>query len=252
MRILVLMLPLFLALPAEASVRPKPRPVADPIPVTRWDFRPESKTWSRASIRALKSHGRRLVDHTPRDINRWCPGYTRASEVDRRAFWVGLLSALAKHESTWRPEAVGGGGLWYGLLQILPSTARLYGCDARSGAALQDGAANLSCGIRILARTVPRDGVIHARTPRWSGVAADWGPMRSDAKRRDMRRWLRAQDYCQISVSPRPQARPAPDALVMGPYRPQIEPLPRPSRALREQRAPASSLSPVSDAADAE
>ena len=244
MRLLVPILAVLLAAqPLWAEpVRPKARPVVDPVPVARWDFRSESDRWSLASIDALKGHGRRLVEHTPRDIGRWCPGYARATPVDRRAFWVGFLSALAKHESTWKPRAVGGGGLWYGLLQILPSTARHYGCNAGSGAELQDGSANLSCAIRIMARTVPRDGVISASEPRWSGVAADWGPMRSPEKRRDMRRWLRSQDYCQISVSPRPAPRPAPDQLVYGPYLPMIPPVPRPEGALRFGVAPASSL----------
>lgn len=145
---------------------------------------------------------------TPKDIRDWCPGYARADLATRRAFWVGFLSALAKHESTWNPRAVGGGGLWYGLLQILPATARLFGCKARTGAALKDGAANLSCGIRIMAQTVTRDGVISARRPRWSGVAADWGPLRKAAKREEMAAWLKAQDYCQMQASPRPQPRP--------------------------------------------
>ena len=231
-------------------VRPVPRPRVDPVPVTRWDFRPESEEWSRASLVALKSHGKRLVEHTPRDVHRWCPGYARASAVERRAFWVGFLSALAKYESTWKPRAVGGGGLWYGLLQILPSTARHYGCAAGTGEALKSGPANLACAIRIMARTVPRDGVIHARQPRWSGVSADWGPMRSEAKRREMRRWLRSQSYCQISVSPRPQPRPAPTQLVSGPYRAPVVPLERPDEVLRMGRSPASSLAETSDARD--
>jgi len=250
-RALILLLALLAAQPLWAEPqRPRPRPVADPIPVTRWDFRPEGEDWSRASLTALKSHGRRLVDYTPRDVRRWCPGYPRASGTERRAFWVGFLSALAKYESTWKPRAVGGGGLWYGLLQILPSTARQYGCAAGTGEALKDGAANLSCAIRIMARTVPRDGVIHARQPRWSGVSADWGPMRSAEKRQDMRRWLRSQEYCQIGVSPRPQPRPAPRTLVSGPYRAPLVPLQRPEAGLRGGRAQASNLAETSDARD--
>ena len=89
------------------------------------------------------------------------------------------MSALAKHESTYRPWAVGGGGRWYGLLQILPATARGYKCNARTGQSLKDGAANLSCAVRIMAHTVPRDGVIHGyRGRKGQGVTADWGPMR--------------------------------------------------------------------------
>ena len=103
---------------------------------------------------------------------------------------------------------MGGGGKWFGLLQISPSTARDYGCRAGTGEALKDGAGNLSCAIRIMATTVERDGVIHAREPRWSGVSADWGPMRSALKRQEMRNWLRQQDYCQLHQSPLPKARP--------------------------------------------
>ena len=31
-------------------------------------------------------------------------------EVAGAAFWVALLSTVSRYESTWRPEAVGGGG----------------------------------------------------------------------------------------------------------------------------------------------
>jgi len=204
-----------LAVPVAASsdpapaIRPQPRPAApQPVPVARWDGRQQGEEWSRAALAALLEHGRPLTRTVPRDVAQWCPGYKHAQEPERRAFWVGFLSALAKHESTWRPAAVGGGGRWYGLLQILPATARGYGCRARTGNALTDGAANLSCAIRIMAVTVPRDGVIQARTARWRGVAADWGPMRSDSKRREMATWLRQQDYCQLQASPRPRPRP--------------------------------------------
>jgi len=142
----------------------------------------------------------------PGDINDWCPAYPTASDADRRAFWVGFMSALAKHESTYKARAVGGGGLWYGLLQILPATARGYGCNVGTGAGLQNGAANLSCAVRIMAVTVPRDGVIYGRGGR--GVAADWGPLRSPAKRRDMSRWLKQQAYCKPLDATRPKPRP--------------------------------------------
>ncbi|WP_226779215.1 transglycosylase SLT domain-containing protein [Oceaniglobus trochenteri] len=194
----------------DESPRPKPRPAFTPevIPDTRWDHRGESEVWTRAALSALKAHGAPLVKSVPKDIAQWCPGYAGAPAPVRRAFWVGFLSALAKYESTWKPRAVGGGGRWYGLLQILPSTARGYGCKARSGNALLTGTANLACAIRIMAVTVPRDGVIHSRAPRWSGVSADWGPMRSDRKRQEMANWLRGQDYCQRTTSPRPMPRP--------------------------------------------
>ncbi|MEM8579117.1 MAG: transglycosylase SLT domain-containing protein [Pseudomonadota bacterium] len=195
------------AAPAWADpVRPALR--AEALPATQWAHRPDHALWTRAALAALKGHGAPLVEMTPGDVARWCPAYRQAPPAQRRAFWVGFLSALAKYESTWRARAVGGGGRWHGLLQILPATARGYGCAARTGAALQDGGANLSCAIRIMAQTVPRDGVIHARDGRWRGVSADWGPMRSAVKRRAIAAWTAAQPYCRAAML-RPRPRPA-------------------------------------------
>jgi hypothetical protein len=193
------------ALPT-AEVRPIARPVS--LPITQWDHRPRANRWTLAAMSALAQHGAPLTQVVPADISDWCPGYASAGPAQRRAFWTGFLSTLAKYESTYRADAVGGGGLWYGLLQILPSTARGYGCRARTGDALKDGAANLSCAVRIMATTVPRDGVIALNGKRLGGVAADWGPMRSARKRAEMASWLRAQNYCALGRSLRPKARP--------------------------------------------
>ena len=163
-------------------------------PPMRWDHKPQASAWTQRSFAALDTHGAALPNITPRDIEAWCPGYPEASREERKAFWTGLLSTLSYHESTWRPAAVGGGGRWFGLVQIAPSTARLYGCNARSGAALKDGEANLSCAIRIMARTVARDGVV---SQGMRGVAADWGPFHQRKKREDMRAWIKAQPYCE-------------------------------------------------------
>jgi len=195
---------------AELRGEDRLRPVARDgvLPNTRWTHQPGHALWNRAALSALKTHGRALVEMVPGDIANWCPAYAGAERADRRAFWVGFMSALAKFESTYRPRAVGGGGKWYGLLQILPATARGYGCHAGTGEALKNGAANLSCAVRIMAVTVPRDGVIHGKDRKWRGVSADWGPMRSPAKRADIAGWLRQQPYCRAIGGTRPVARP--------------------------------------------
>lgn len=167
---------------------------------------PKGALWTRSALSALKTHARILPETVPSDIDDWCPAYRTAGMDKRRAFWTGFLSALVKHESTYRPRAVGGGGRWYGLTQILPATARLYKCRAHNGAALKHAPSNLSCALRIMARTVKRDGVI-SRGMR--GVAADWGPLHSRTKRKDMQRWIRRQSYCKPLGSVRPRARPA-------------------------------------------
>ncbi|WP_093966938.1 transglycosylase SLT domain-containing protein [Actibacterium lipolyticum] len=181
----------------EAEVVTMGTSVSPTLPVMRWDAqRPsaQAEAWTRASLKALETHGAELAEIVPADIENYCPAYVDAPMPNRRAFWAGLFSALAKHESTWNPKAVGGGGKWYGLVQISPATARGYGCAARTGDALTDGKANLSCAIRIAAHTVARDGVVSAGG---RGIAADWGPFHSQRKRADIIKWTNAQDYCQ-------------------------------------------------------
>ena len=185
------------------------RPVArnyTPLPDMRWSHRSEADRWSRAALTALRGHAQALPRTVPKDIADWCPAYVTNDTATREAFWIGLLSTLAKHESTYRPTAVGGGGKWYGLLQILPATARGYGCNATSRDALKSGGANLQCALRIMAVTVPRDGVV---SHGMRGVAADWGPFHSSTKRADMMQWTRSQPYCAgLARSLRPVARP--------------------------------------------
>ncbi|WP_230800782.1 lytic transglycosylase [Seohaeicola saemankumensis] len=193
-------------LPA-APTRPQAR--SDVLPRMAWDRQRGSALWTRAALSALQGHAAALPRLVPGDIDTWCPAYRQADVDRRRAFWVGFASALARYESGHRAAAVGGGGLYHGLLQILPATAVGYGCHARSGAALQSGAANLSCALRIMARTVARDGVIAQQAGRWRGVAADWGPMRDAGKRGAMQGWLAQQTYCKPLSAIRPQARPA-------------------------------------------
>jgi hypothetical protein len=162
----------------------------------RWDHVPQADAWEVAGLAALDSHAAILPDIVPADIDRWCPAYPDANEAQRSAFWLGLMSSLARHESTWNEAAVGGGGRWFGLMQISPTTARNFGCQASSGQALLDGGANVSCALRIWAETVPRDGVIAEGR---KGIAADWGPFHPSQahKGEDIRTWVRAQPYCQ-------------------------------------------------------
>ena len=186
---------LFLTLSIVACSR-APVEVAAPsatLPRSLWDHRPEAEQWTKSALAALNGHGAALVGTVPRDIDKYCPGYRVAGTDGRAAFWVHFLSALAKHESTWRPEASGGEGRWHGLLQISPATARGYGCRARTADDLKDGGLNLACGIRIMAVTVPRDGVI---SQGMRGVAADWGPFHQETKRLDIQAATLAQPQC--------------------------------------------------------
>jgi len=195
--------------PSVPQIRPQARREA--LPRARWWRLPGSDVWTRAAESALLEHGAALPAATPQDIATWCPAYLDADPADRRAFWVGLLSTLAKHESTYRPRVSGDSGRSHGLLQIRVSTARAYGCRAQSQSALLVPAENLSCAIRIMSRTVTRDNAVALSAGRRAGVAADWGPFSSPRKREDMRSWLRAQTYCTPLSATRPRMRPSQD-----------------------------------------
>lgn len=168
------------------------------LPPMRWDHRPEATEWTAATLSAIQGEGAALAFIVPSDITTYCPGYTKATRAEREAFWAGLLSALAKHESTWNPKARGGGGQWLGLLQIAPGTARSYDCSLPQGQGLYDGAANLACGVKIAAHQVGRDGaIVSDGSGGWRGLARDWAPMRAAKKRADIAEWTRSQSYCQ-------------------------------------------------------
>ena len=161
-------------------------------PPMAWDHRPEAAAWTAAAFQALETHAAILPASEPSDIDAWCPDYRANELAERQAFWAGLLSELARPESTWNPEVVGGGGRYFGLVQISPATARFYGCEAGSGEALREGAANISCALRIWATTVPRDNAVS----QGGGVAADWGPMSRAGQREEIRAWVVQQPYC--------------------------------------------------------
>ena len=187
------------------------RPLArdEYLPRTRWETLPGTAIWTRAALAALKADGAGMVAATPKDIAQWCPAYASAPTPQRRAFWVGLMSALAKHESTFRPRVSGDSGKSHGLLQIRTPTARAYKCAVSSRAALHQPTNNLACAVRIMNRTVVRDNAVGLRDGRWRGVAADWGPFTTRRKREDMRAWVREQPYCKSRASLRPVLRPA-------------------------------------------
>lgn len=166
------------------------------LPVTRWDHRPEAADWTHATLDALKTEGAVLVSTVPADVETFCPGYKTASEAERRAFWAGLFSSIAKYESTWNPKASGAGGRYLGLMQISPQTAQSAGCGSAKSE-LYDGANNLSCAVRIAARRAPAEGGTVQGRGALGGLTNDWGPMHDPAKRAEIANWTRAQSYCK-------------------------------------------------------
>lgn len=166
-----------------------------PMPMG-WDHRPEATEWTNRAMAALAVEDAALAASVPADIETWCPGYETASMTERRAFWAGLMSAVAKYESSWNPQAAGGGGRYIGVMQISPASARFHGCEADTAGELKDGAANLECAAEMIAKGVAMDGMV-AGSGR-QGAGRDWMPFRNAAKRAEMSAWTRAQPYCAI------------------------------------------------------
>ncbi len=179
----------------EATKEAKAAEAEEDLPVMRWDFRPESDVWTTAAIAALKEDGQKVLAMDLRDADTWCPAYNEA-DIDQRAeFWAGLLSALAKHESTWNPKASGGGGRWLGLTQIAPMSANFYGCGL-TRSELFVGRKNLACAVKIMEARVPSGGVVTSTGSPWKGMARDWAPFRKSGKRAEMAAWTARQSYC--------------------------------------------------------
>lgn len=170
-------------------------PDHSPRPAMGWDHRPEAAQWTTRILAAIATRDDVLAARLPADIAAWCPGYAANRLPERRAFWAGLISAVAKYESSWNPKAAGGGGRWIGVMQISPKTAANNGCTARSAQALKDGAANLECAVTIMAAQIARDGVIAGKGNR--GIGRDWGPLHKAANRAEMSAWIGQQTYCR-------------------------------------------------------
>ena len=191
---------LALSLPIAADVGAFPATAKDKATTSRpamgWDDRPEAAIWTAKALMALSEHDAVLAGRVPADIAVWCPGYADATIEERRAFWSGLMSAVAYHESRWLPHVVGGGGRYIGLMQISPGTAKGVGCEVQNSSGLKDGGENLACAVEIMAWQVKRDGVV-AGPKANGGVARHWGPMKSSKKRAQMAAFTKAQDYCR-------------------------------------------------------
>ena len=174
----------------------------------RWGSLPPRDTWTVMALAAVDQLGTQLwsPDFVPNDIANYCPAYAQKGVAERKLFWVGLMSSLARFESNYDPavtfresfnDAQGRPVISRGLLQISMESANGYGCAISQAAQLHDPQTNLSCGVRILNRQVRRHGVIATRRDgRWLGAASYWSPFRRDDRRSDLARWVAQQPYC--------------------------------------------------------
>jgi hypothetical protein len=198
----VLLLALACGAPPEPLVVPTPAP-----PILAWDHLPEGRAWTDHTRAAIDELAPTLPTLVPDDIATYCPRYPDLDLPARRTFWIALLAALARHESSHDPatqfqesfpDAAGRPVVSRGLLQLSRESAGGYGCRIRDEQELHDPATNLRCGVRILARWIERDRVIADRVDgRWRGAARYWSPFRRAAARDSIARDTAALPDCR-------------------------------------------------------
>jgi hypothetical protein len=132
----------------------------------------------------------KLPDQMPRDAASFCPNYSRMSRSDRNVFWAHLVVAMAKRESSYKPDmqykesfkdAKGRYVISRGLLQISQESANSYGCRIDPASELHFPEINLSCGLKIIERWVVRDGQAMGSPGKNVGCGRYWSVCRSSS-----------------------------------------------------------------------
>jgi len=189
--------------------------------VAAWDAEEDAEAWTAAVIAALTGpEGAALMASTPSDVLDFCPGFETLDERGRAAFWVATFSAMAKLESNFRPELTfnekancsfagcqdvfttqdGRDVISRGLLQLSQESANGYrGCTVPrdNEELLHDPAVNLRCGVIIMTRWVPQDGVIAKRESPWRGGARYWSVLRRPEKIAQIQAFTRSVPACR-------------------------------------------------------
>lgn len=176
------------ALPSAAAVAPSTSPLSF---AADWDERPDGAQWTSFTRAALATDGRALLKAEPTDAAAYCPAYATLNEEEREAFWLGLISSMARFESGFRPntsfqesfnDRTGRPVVSRGLLQLSHESANsgLYRCGIQNSEELHDPRTNLTCAVKIMAALVSRDGTIGTRqNGRWRGGSAYWSVLRT-------------------------------------------------------------------------
>lgn len=166
-----------------------------------WDQKPEGDAWSQMTRAAIDADGASLVAAAPTDIDAFCPNYAKLDDAGKKEFWVATVAEIALVESALDPAKAGAQGR-RGLLQIAPDAAQRYGCANVGVAQLADPQTNLGCGVKVLAATSARDGIVTGfTTDGWKGAARYWVSLRKPEAIADLQEHLNAQNFCRRQTS---------------------------------------------------
>ena len=70
-----------------------------------WDSIPSGRDWTAITLKAMDDLGGDLLSmESPRDAAEYCPRFSKLTRDQRKAFYVKLISAIAKLESDLNPK----------------------------------------------------------------------------------------------------------------------------------------------------
>lgn len=132
-----------------------------------WDKLPSGREWTSITLKAMDDLGGELLSmEAPKDAHDYCPRFTKLTRDQKKAFYVGLLSSMARLESGLNPktaftekfkDAKGKRVVSRGLLQMSEESAKHYGCPIAKGSDLHQPKHNLRCAVAALNKWVSLD-----------------------------------------------------------------------------------------------
>ncbi len=216
----------------EAPTSALTPPSTSITPEVDWVHKAAADEWTDLTGVAIDEIGAPLVASVPSDAEAFCPAFRQLSSEGRRAFWISLISAMARFESSFDPSVSfdekkhcpscawavtrdGRNVVSRGLLQLSQESANGYrGCSVpvADELRLHEPALNLMCGVAIMSKLVSEDGVISGGRPgSWQGGARYWSVLRP-GKLSKIQSFTAGTSYCALNLGGTPS-----DAALTGP-----------------------------------
>lgn len=168
-------------------------------PKADWDHLPQAGLWTSLTMKALQDLGKELLSANPEDGASWNSGFSSFSQDQKKAFYVMLLSSMARYESNFKPteryvenfvDQEGKSVVSRGLLQLSIESVNGYGAGIQKAEELHDPETNLRAAVMILNRWIPKDGVIGNGSN--TGAARYWSVIRKLDTRKKIQEKTRA------------------------------------------------------------
>lgn len=170
-------------------------------------------TWDNVVIATVREEFGKLNE--AKDVEEFCPGYGRASQVQKESCWHRLISALVyKENDAFNPREVfiePEGAPSVGLMMLSRGECK----NALTDEALKNPVENLRCGIKRMAKLIARGGCISCK----QGAAAYWSTLRTPYKAYGYNLGKKAEIVAmtsnyksfQSSTAPSPTPQPLPE-----------------------------------------